>query len=577
MKSQATKHAKPSRIRFLKAYYLTANILTRYFFLYFFTKLFGTKRLLNYRSKVHRKSAQQIKKAILDLKGLFIKVGQMLSIMTNFLPETYTKELEGLQDAVPPTPYEEIEKRILEELKSPPTEHFSKFNPDPIASASLGQVHMAWSQEGEKLAVKVQHPHIEEIVRMDLKTLKRIFGFLNLLFPQYRLKKAYQEICEVVLDELDFSNEGKNLERIAQNLSEQKNILIPKVYWEHSTSRILSLEFMEGFKIRDREKMLEEGLQPREVAEKIIHAYCKMIFIDGIYHADPHPGNFLVQTIEEEVEVFESDEEDTENTALGVFKKQKVPHIVMMDFGAVAQISEPMRQGIAKFMDGIIKRDNQVISQAMKDMGFIAKTENEEVFDKIVEFFYERLKDIDLQELRNFNIAQFEHIENVFEFRKLDISIKELLQTFSIPKEWALLERTLILLVGLTTHLDPNLNPLTIIVPYAEKFVLGQDRTFADFLVEAVKEIALGYLKLPGELQRTLRRLNQGEIQFQHSQQNSAILRHALNRLSYTLLTFGSLAVGYVLQKDGVRYFETAYYMSGFFGFLFGLSLLRKK
>lgn len=566
------------KLRFLKVYWLTFVILARYLRLSLLSRFLGEARMENRWEATHLKTARQIKKNILELKGLFIKVGQMISIMTHFLPKAFTEELEGLQDSVPPAPYAEIERRFLEEFQRRPDEYFARFEKQPIASASLGQVHVAWNAAEQKLAVKVQYPDIEEIVRVDLKTLKRIFGLLHLIFPQYGLKKTYVEIREVVLDELDFKKEGENLERLAQNFAGDEDMRFSKVHWECSTSRVLTLEFMEGVKISNLKGLQELGLNPTEVATKIIHAYCKQIFLDGVYHADPHPGNFLVQAREAEVEVVVDPEAEGEAPRTFV-EKRLVPRIIMMDFGAVARISEPMRKGIAKFFEGIIKRDNQVISQAMKEMGFIAKTQDEEVFDKIVEFFYERLKDIKIEELRNFQIQQKQRLEDLLEFRKLNISLKELLNTFNVPKDWALLERALILLVGLTTHLDPNLNPLNIIIPYAEKFVLGKDRTFADLIVDAVKEVLLSYLKLPTELERTLRLLNKGEIEIRSKTagRDADGIRSALHRLSYVLLGLAGLNLGYLLQKQGVSHYEWSYYGAAFFGFLLAVNLVRGK
>ncbi len=571
--------SKASKVRFLKAYWVTAAVLWRYFNLFWLTKLLGAPRMEDRRAKLHQKTARQIKSNILKLKGLFIKVGQMISIMTHFLPKAITEELEGLQDAVPPAPYEEIEERFIEEFEKSPLEVFSKFDREPIASASLGQVHAAWSRDGTKLAVKVQYPDIEEIVRIDLKTLKRIFGLLNVIFPQYGLKKTYQEVREVILEELDFKTEGRNLELLARNLSDQGDLVFPKIFWEYSTGRVLTLQFMEGVKISNLHALEQLKLNPSEVAIRIINAYCRQIFIDGVYHADPHPGNFLVEAREEELEVLVPDEENPEKPPRIVQERRIVPKIIMMDFGAVARISEPMRKGIARFIEGIIKRDNQVISQAMKQMGFISKTENEEVFDKIVEFFYERLKDIKIEQIKNFKLDQFQRLEDIMEFRKLDISWKELLGTFNVPKDWALLERALLLLVGLTTHLDPKLNPLTIIIPYAEEFVLGKDRTFADLILDAVKEVALSYLKLPAELQRTLRKLNQGEVEIidKFGTRQTDRISAALHRLSYVLLTLGGLGFGFFSLRQGIPHSEWFFYGSGFFGLLLGINLLRNR
>ena len=580
MNTPPARSAKPSKLRFLRAYFLTGRILTRYSLLFFLRKLFGTHRFSGLMEATHVHTARQMKRTILELKGLFIKVGQMMSIMTQFLPEPITKELEGLQDAVPPAPYSDIETRFVEEFGKKPLEVYTEFEKDALASASLGQVHLARGRAGQRLAVKVQYPDIEEIVKSDLKILKRIYGLLNLLFPQYGLKKTYLEIKEVILEELDFKIEAKNLATLKENLREERDFLFPKVYGELSTSRVLTLEFMDGVKISNLEALKEMELNPTDVAKKIIHVYCKQIFIDGIYHADPHPGNFLVQAEEREMEVYTpAAQEQGESTGQVRQVRRIVPRIVMMDFGAVARISEPMRRGIGKFMEGVIKRDTQIISKSMKEMGFISKTQNEEVFDKIVEFFYERLKDVKVEELKNFQVGSMQNLEDLLEFRKLDISFKDLFQSFNVPKEWALLERTLILLMGLTTHLDPKLNPMTIIIPYAEQFVLGEDRTFADLIIDTIKEVALSYIKLPTEMQRTLRKLNQGELEIpqKHALANTRRMTRAMNRLTFALLTLGSAFFTRELVVQGIPYAHWGYGVCGLFGFLLLWNLVRQK
>jgi len=540
------------RSRFLYAYSSAARIFWSYAWLWFLTRLLGSERMAARREKTHARNAQRILRATLKLKGLYIKVGQMISIMTTFLPAPLTQTLEGLQDSVPARPYEDIEKRFIEEFSKLPLEIYQSFERQPLASASLGQVHAAVLKNGAKVAVKVQYPDIEEIVRVDLKILRRIFSLLHLIFPHYGLKQTYAEVATIVRQELSFIQEGKNLEAIRDNFKEEGDFLFSKIYWDYSTERVLTLEFMEGVKIAKLERLKEKGINPTEVAQKIIHAYCKQIFIDGVYHADPHPGNFLVQP---------------------------GPKIVMMDFGATAHISEAMRLGTAKFIEGIIRRDNRVISQAMKDMGFIAKVENEEVFDRIVEFFYDRLKDLKLEDVKSLNISELGNIEDLVEFKKLDVSFKDLLETFNVPKDWALLERALILLYGLTSHLDPDLNPLSIIIPYAEKFVLGGGKRLGDVVMEAIKEVALSYLRLPSELHRTLKKLNQGELEVRVKAVGggSPSLNRSLHRLNLSLLTMGAAFASYLLYKEQIPYWKWPLAASGAFGlWLFGAFLKRK-
>src|SRR5579885_1158321 len=353
-----------ARLRFLKAYRVVIVVLGSYLALALQKRILGRAWAGEKTPEVHRRNARRIEKTILELKGLFIKVGQMLSIMSNFLPQDLTQGLEGLQDAVPPHPYAAIEERFREEFGKGPREIFDRFEEAPIASASLGQVHLAYLKDGTKVAIKVQYPEIDDIVRSDLKIMKRIFGLLHLSFPAYGLKSVYQEIAEVVLLELDYTNEGRNLELFQKNFSGNPDIRFPDVFWDFSTHKILTLQFMEGTKISSLEELKRQGRDPMDLATKIIHLYCKQIFIDGVYHADPHPGDILV-------------------TPAG--------QIVMLDFGATAAISERMRHGITVFAEGIIKRDTRMIANAMREMGFVARMDSFEPFEQLVDYFYEKL------------------------------------------------------------------------------------------------------------------------------------------------------------------------------------------
>src|ERR1700690_156638 len=195
----------------------------------------------------HRRNARRIEAAILRLRGLFIKVGQLISIMANVLPDAFREELQRLQDQVPPRPYRDIEARLREEFGGrPPPEVVVEFSTEPVASASIGQVHRARLPSGEEVAVKVQYPDIEEIVRIDLRVLQRIFGILRWFMPDYGFETIYREIREMVLAELDYRLEASAIERIAGNFAARKtpaaHVRFPRVMAGFSTARVLTTE-----------------------------------------------------------------------------------------------------------------------------------------------------------------------------------------------------------------------------------------------------------------------------------------------------------------------------------------------
>ena len=219
--------------------------------------------------------------------------------MANFLPDAFREELERLQDQVPPRPYRDIEARLREEFGGRgPTELFAEFSQEPVASASIGQVHRARLHSGEQVAVKVQYPDIEDMVRIDLHALRRIFNVLRWFMPDYGFDTIYREISEMVLAELDFRREAAAIEKITANFAARNapNVRFPRVIADCSTMRVLTTEWMEGTKVAQLERLDSQKIDRRAAARTCVEAYCEQIFIDGIYHADPHPGNLLIQS-----------------------------------------------------------------------------------------------------------------------------------------------------------------------------------------------------------------------------------------------------------------------------------------
>src|SRR5262245_5478735 len=246
--------------RFIKAYWVTFLVLFSYLSLRFTARLMSPSRRREALVERHKVNARRIERTILELKGMFIKIGQLISIMTNFLPEEFRAELEGLQDQVPPRPYSDVEKRICEELGKAPSELFQEFDERPIASASIGQVHRARLKSGESVAVKVQYPDIEEIVALDLRALRWIFDVVSYFVPYRGLDGIYREIRSMILQELDFRSEADNIGKIAEHFSARVDVGFPKVVKELSTGRVLVTEWVDGVKVSDRARLQSLGI-----------------------------------------------------------------------------------------------------------------------------------------------------------------------------------------------------------------------------------------------------------------------------------------------------------------------------
>jgi ubiquinone biosynthesis protein len=482
----------------------------------------------------HLRNARRIEHTICELQGLFIKVGQLISIMTNFLPEEFRRELEGLQDAVPPRPYADIEARIREELQRSPDEVFASFERRPIASASIGQVHAASLPDGTKVAVKVQYPDIEDVVRRDLNTLRRIFWIIGWFVPYQGLGELYREIRAIILDELDYHAEAHNAERIAANFEGRRDVGFPHVVHELSTARVLVTHFEPGCKITDRPGVKQLGLDRGALARQVVEIYCQQIFTDGVYHADPHPGNLIVRP----------------------GRDGEPPTIVFLDFGAVAEIPGNVRQGMVELLQGALTRDTRRIVGAMKQMGFVARGASEQTFEQVIEYFHTRFQEnisLDSLNLKDIKFDPQKGLESVADLRKMDISLRELSENFHIPKEIIVLERTLLLLMGLCTELDPTLNPMTVIRPYLERFVLGDEGDWSQLLVETSKDLVMTVTALPAEIRKFMRLAHAGELQLKFK--NIDAPAHLMYRLGHQVIFaaigIAGAAIAIVLEGRG--------------------------
>jgi predicted unusual protein kinase regulating ubiquinone biosynthesis (AarF/ABC1/UbiB family) len=545
--------------RFLKAYWVTFVVIASYLSLRFQAKFRSPAAIERLLEVKHRRNARRIQKTIVALQGLFIKVGQLISIMTNFLPPEFRAELEGLQDQVPPRPYPDIEQRIREEFGGKtPAELFAEFAERPIAAASIGQVHVARLHGGEKVAVKVQYPDIDAITRIDLRTLERIFGIVNRFVPYQGLEGVYREIRAMILAELDFRAEAENVKQIAANFPDRADVGFPTVIDELTTSRVLTTRWEDGTKVGDVKRLDAAGIDRKALAGLVVQAYCQQIFVDGLYHADPHPGNILVRP-----------------HADGGGR----PAIVFLDFGAVAQVSPKMRQGIIDFLQGAIHRDTPKIVRAMRDMGFVARGADERVFDRVVEYFHQKFQDeIQLESfnLRDIRFDPKKGLENLADLRRMNISLRDLSSSFHVPKEWILLERTVLLLMGLCTALDPEMNPMQVIRPYLERFVLGEDQDWSKFVMDTTRDLAMSAVALPGEIRRFLTRAGHGELEvtFANVDEAARLLYSLGHQAIYAAIGIAAAAFALVFEGRG-RHDEAriAWWVAGGAGAFLGGSM----
>lgn len=295
----------------------------------------------------HRRSAELIYRTALRLEGWLVKACQFVGTRADILPPEYIDVLSRLHDQVPPRPFAVMKQRIEEELGKPLEMVFASFMEKPIAAASLAQVHEARLHDGRRVAVKVQYPDIASLVDLDVQNIVFFVEWLAKLEPRYDFRFIVKELQRYIPLELDFVHEGKNAELVRCNFAARgSTVIVPKIYWEYTTTRLLVMEFMEGLKVTDVQGLRQAGIDPRTVAQQLTDAYLQQILLDGLFHADPHPGNLLVQV---------------------------GPRLVFLDFGLTKDLPPEFPAEMARLTTAIVTRNPADIVASFRRLGFITK------------------------------------------------------------------------------------------------------------------------------------------------------------------------------------------------------------
>jgi predicted unusual protein kinase regulating ubiquinone biosynthesis (AarF/ABC1/UbiB family) len=348
----STKSTPRNRaVRFLRTGSVLARVFVGYKTITLRERLRGSDWAEAKRVRHHRWSAERLYRTALDLEGLLIKIGQFLGARSDVMPEEYVDVLSRLHDQVPPEPFPEVKKLIEGELDRPLAEVYAEFEETPIASASLAQVHRARLTDGTPVAVKVQYPHIRDIVAIDLANVSFFVGALNRMDRSFDYSFMVEEMQANIPKELDFINEGRNAERVASDFAGYANILSPAIHWEYTTERVLTMEYMEGIKITDLEAMDAAGIDRREVARLLMEAYAHQIMRGGFFHADPHPGNLMVR---------------------------QGPQIVFVDFGQAKELSPEFRKMFQALTKAVFDSDDDTMAQAFRGLGIRTKSDDHE-------------------------------------------------------------------------------------------------------------------------------------------------------------------------------------------------------
>jgi predicted unusual protein kinase regulating ubiquinone biosynthesis (AarF/ABC1/UbiB family) len=282
-------------LRSLRAFWLLTSVLGSYGLQYLIVRAsFG--RLFRGRwPKVHARNARRLRLGFTRLRGVFIKMGQVISVLGGFLPDVYREQLDALQDSVPPQPFSDVRERLREAFGEGAVERFASFDREPIAAASLAQVHRATLGNGRQVAVKVLYRGIETLIARDLFVLRCFVPIVSRVFPVVRFERVLGQLSEMLAHETDFDHERSNMERVRGIFAERPDVVVPQTIEELSSRSVLTMSFEEGWKISDLEGQRAAGISPESVARLLTDSYFTMLFAHRVLHADPHPGNFLVR------------------------------------------------------------------------------------------------------------------------------------------------------------------------------------------------------------------------------------------------------------------------------------------
>lgn len=494
---------------------------------------------------LHFKNAEIVKNAILQLQGLFIKVGQLLSILTNFLPEAFQKPLEELQDQIPARPYAEIEQRIKAELGDSPQNLFATFDKVPVAAASIGQAHKATLKDGTVVIVKVQHHNIEKIAEVDLTVMEKLTRLAARFYEIKGMEYAYTQVRKMIEEELDFKQEAISMQQVKANLIKEEKFEIPEIHSAFCTERILVTTFYEGVKISNTEQIKAWGLDGREIANRLVHAYCEMVFEDGFYHADPHPGNILIQ------------EDGT---------------IVLLDFGAVAALEPNTRTGLLELIEAAAKNDTEGIVNGLKKLGFIAdERQAERISEKVIDAFRNFLEnEVEFEGLSLKDIKVDPFNNSLFNLTS-QIGLKNLANTVQVPKDYVLLNRMVTLLLGICNTLDIHTNPLEVVRPYFQKFMLGERGDVVKYVTDLVQKSVVNALSLPNDIRKTLKKVQRGDIEFQvtGNKEKTELLFALGKSLIYTIFLITTSVFAWLFyQQQELQLLKYAGGVGAFFAFL---------
>ncbi len=490
----------------------------KFFFFLWWDNLFQNKS-----ASVRRRRAEWLVTTMLDLGPTFIKIGQSLSTRADILPKEYVEELGTLQDQVPPFEITEAIAIIESELGNSLYSLYRDFQERPIAAASLGQVHKAKLQTGEEVVVKVQRPGLKPLFDLDVKAVKNVIGFCQKYFAwakRYDLDAIYYDFFTILYQEIDYVKEGKNADRFRENFKGYGEIIVPHVYWTHTTEKVITLEYLPGIKINDRMRIEACKINPKRINEIGVCCYLKQLLLDGFFQADPHPGNLAVSLDGE---------------------------VIFYDFGMMAEVKSLTKDQMIKTFFAILRKDVDQVLNTLITMGLIEPMSDMMPVRRLVNFLLENFTDKPL------DFYNFDEIKE-----ELYVLFEQ--QPFRLPAQMIFILKSLTTLDGIARELDPEYNLVTCSQPFIKSLTVAQGRSrIVGELAKQTRDFIKYKLQQPSKSEILIRqietKIEDGEIQFRvRSIENDRLLKRinlALRTLIFTCFSGFTFLSGSVLLTGG--------------------------
>ncbi|MBN2303389.1 MAG: AarF/ABC1/UbiB kinase family protein [Anaerolineae bacterium] len=429
-------------------------------------RLIGERRIGRGRAARMQRWAGEFRALAVAMGGVMIKLGQFISSRVDILPPDVIRVLATLQDEVPTVPSDLIRKTLAGEL-GPPETVFARFDPVPVAAASLGQAHRAHLLDGTRVVVKVQRPGIRVLVHTDLAALA-VVGRWAMRIPFIRRRAnvpaLLDEFSAVLWDELDYTLEAAHAEAFRDLFAQDKGIYIPQVYRAHTTPRVLTLEDVSAIKITDYERITAAGIDRCDVARRLINTYLWMIFTKRFFHADPHPGNLFVYPLPDDASPG-SGQHASGQPLLG-----RPFYLVFVDFGMAGRVTEEIVAGLSETLIALATRDARRLVESYQQLGVLLPGADLDRIEQAARAAFDRVWGMNLSEISGMQFTEMADLSR--EFSDLLFTLP-----FQVPQDFIVLARCVGILAGICTGLNPDFDPWKEVYPFVERLLAGNGET----------------------------------------------------------------------------------------------------